>query len=91
MAGLAPPPAQKSLHGSLFSPLARGQYAALAWVQTRIFVNSLRTKRGGFELGARIVAFLVFGAVATGPSVGLGFGASIGLAVSSESASAPSA
>jgi ABC-2 type transport system permease protein len=75
MAGVAPPSPQKPVHGSLFSPLARGQYAALVRLQIRIFVNSLRTKRGGFELGARIVAFLVFGAVATGPSVGLGFGA----------------
>jgi ABC-2 type transport system permease protein len=54
---------------------ARQQYAALAWVQTRMFFNSLRTRRGTFELGARVVTVVVFAAVALGPSIGLGFGA----------------
>jgi len=54
---------------------AREQYAALAWIQTRIFVHSLRTRRGGFELGARVATFLVFTGVAIGPSIGLGIGA----------------
>ena len=57
------------------SPLARQQYAALAWVQTRIFLNSLRTRRGSFELGARIASFLIFAVMALGPAAGLGFGA----------------
>lgn len=57
------------------SPLARQQYAALAWVQRRIFWNSFRTIRGRVELGARVLTFLVFGAFALGPSFGLGFGA----------------
>jgi ABC-2 type transport system permease protein len=57
------------------SPLARQQYAALAWVQRRIFWNSLRTLRGGVELGARVLTFVIFGAVSLGPSFGLGFGA----------------
>jgi ABC-2 type transport system permease protein len=54
---------------------ARQQYAALAWVQTRMFFNTLRTRRGSFELGARVASFLVFTGVALGPSIGLGFGA----------------
>lgn len=54
---------------------AREQYAALAWVQSRIFFNSLRTRRGSFELGARAVSFLVFSVIAVGPSIGLGMGA----------------
>jgi ABC-2 type transport system permease protein len=75
MAGVAPPSPQKSIHGGLFSPLARGQYAALVRVQTRMFVNSLRTKRGSFELGAHILVFLIFSLIACGPAFGLGFGA----------------
>jgi len=37
------------------SPLARQQYAALVWLQFRIFVNGFRTLRGSFEFGARII------------------------------------
>jgi ABC-2 type transport system permease protein len=75
VAGVEPSPPQTTAHASLFSPLARGQYAALARVQTRMFVNSLRTRRGGVELGARILTFIIFSAVAVGPSIGLGIGA----------------
>jgi len=57
------------------SALARRQYAALAWMQARMFVNSLRTRRGSFELGARIVTFLLFALLAIGPAVGMGIGA----------------
>ncbi|HEX3987647.1 MAG TPA: hypothetical protein VHX13_13685 [Acidobacteriaceae bacterium] len=57
------------------SRLARQQYAALAWVQMQIFLNSLRTRRGGFELGAKVATFLIFTVVAVGPAAGLGFGA----------------
>ena len=60
------------------SPLARGQYATLAWIQTRMFFNGLRTRRGSVELGARILSFFVFSAIAIGPSIGLGIGAYIG-------------
>ena len=59
----------------LFSRQARSQYAALAWLQYRTFVNSLRTRRGGIELGARILSFLTFSLLALGPAVGMGFGA----------------
>lgn len=55
--------------------LARRQYAALAWAQTRIFVNSLRTRRGKSELGARIFSSLVFALIAFLPAAGMGFGA----------------
>ncbi len=57
------------------SSLARRQYAALAWMQGRMFVNSLRTRRGSFELGARIVTFLLFALLAIGPAIGMGMGA----------------
>lgn len=59
----------------VLSRLARQQYAALAWVQTRIFLNSLRTRRGGVELGAKIATVLLFTVLAVGPAAGLGFGA----------------
>jgi ABC-2 type transport system permease protein len=58
-----------------FSPLARAQYSALVWVQLRMFLNSLRTRRGGVELGARVVVGIIFTCIALGPSFGLGFGA----------------
>lgn len=57
------------------SQLARQQYAAVGWVQMRIFLNSLRTRRGGVELGAKIATFVIFTVVAVGPAAGLGFGA----------------
>jgi ABC-2 type transport system permease protein len=57
------------------SALARQQYAALIWVQTRIFLNSFRTARGGFELGARVLTGLLFFIIAFGPAFGMGFGA----------------
>jgi ABC-2 type transport system permease protein len=58
-----------------FSPLARRQYAAMVWVQSRIFLNSFRTMRGGFELGARVLSIGFFILVSIGPSIGMGFGA----------------
>jgi ABC-2 type transport system permease protein len=66
---------QTEMRPGFLSPLARRQYAALAWVQTRIFVNSLRTRRGGVELGAKVAAFVIFAVVAVGPAAGLGFSA----------------
>jgi ABC-2 type transport system permease protein len=61
-----------------WSPLARRQYAALVWVQTRLFVNSLRSMRGSFELGARVLSGLIFSVIALGPAIGMGYGAYIG-------------
>ena len=76
MAGVEPP--SPAARWGFLSPLARSQYAALAWIQTRIFLNGLRTRRGNVELGARILTFFVFGAIAIGPSIGLGIGAYFG-------------
>jgi len=73
MADLAGAPTPRSAPAFL-TPLARRQYAALVWMQSRLFFNSLRTRRGSFEVGARIVTFLVFGAIAVGPAFGMGFG-----------------
>ncbi len=75
MAGVESAPPRPPVRWGFLSPLARGQYLALAWVQTRMFINSLRTRRGSVEFGAHILTFLVFGAIAIGPAFGLGFGA----------------
>jgi ABC-2 type transport system permease protein len=58
--------------GGLLSTLARAQYAALARLRWRVFVNGLRSKLGAFELGARAVAYMLYGVM------GLGLGASVG-------------
>lgn len=47
----------------------------MIWVQSRIFLNSFRRMRGGFELGARILTIVMFFFVSTGPAVGMGIGA----------------
>ena len=47
--------------GLIFSPQARGQFAAIAFVRWRLFVNSLRTIRGRLELVSRGFMFLGFG------------------------------
>lgn len=72
MADIASSVPGQPVHKGVFSRLARGQYVALAWVQTRIFVHSLHTRRGSFELGARILTYFLFGLFAIGPAVGLG-------------------
>ncbi len=76
MAGVdATPTPPQSSHSGFLSPLARKQYAAIAWVQTRIFLNSLRTRRGSLEFGAQLLVFLFFCLIAGAPAFGLGFGA----------------
>jgi ABC-2 type transport system permease protein len=58
--------------GGLLSPLARAQYGALANLRWRIFVNGLRSKLGVLELGARTVAFVMYGLMGLGLGVGAG-------------------
>jgi ABC-2 type transport system permease protein len=57
----------------LLSAPARGQYAAMARLRWRIFVNGLRSKAGAIELGARTVMNLIYA------SFGLGMGAGAGV------------
>jgi ABC-2 type transport system permease protein len=57
------------------SRLARQQYAALAWARLRIFTHSMRSPRGGVDLSAGIMSYVVGLVIALGPSVGLGYGA----------------
>lgn len=68
-------PASPRAGWEFLSPLARGQYAALVWVQSRMFVNSFRTRRGAMEFGAYVLVYLIFFFIAAGPAFGLGFGA----------------
>jgi ABC-2 type transport system permease protein len=58
--------------GGLLSPLARAQYAALGGLRWRIFVNGLRSKLGALEMGARAVAYVMYGMMGLGLGVGAG-------------------
>ena len=58
--------------GGLLSPLARAQYTALARLRWRVFVNGLRSKLGAFELGARVVAYVMYGILGLGLGAGAG-------------------
>jgi ABC-2 type transport system permease protein len=53
----------------------REQYRAVAQMRWRMFVNSLRTRRGSFELGARVAMQGFFALIGFGIAVGLGFAA----------------
>jgi ABC-2 type transport system permease protein len=75
MAGLEVSSASSRTRWGFLSPLARAQYTALAWVQSRMFVNSFRTRRGAMEFGAHVLVFVIFCLIAGGPAFGLGFGA----------------
>jgi ABC-2 type transport system permease protein len=59
--------------GGLLGPLSRAQYAALAQLRWRVFVNGLRSTLGAFELGARTVSYTMYGLMGLG--LGLGAGA----------------
>lgn len=65
--------------GGLFGPLARAQYSALLQLRWRIFINSLRSKLGAFEFGARTISYLVYGLMGVGLAFGAG-GIAYGLA-----------
>lgn len=61
--------------GVIFSARARGQFAAIAFVRWRLFVNSLRTIRGRLEMVSRGFIFLGFAALGLGGSFAMGAGA----------------
>jgi ABC-2 type transport system permease protein len=56
----------------MFGAQARVQYAALASLRWRMFVNGLRSNQGAFELGARTIGFVLFGVLGLGLGVGMG-------------------
>jgi ABC-2 type transport system permease protein len=58
--------------GGVLSPLARSQYVALARLRQRIFVNGLRSSLGALELGARSIAFVLYGFIGLAIAVGAG-------------------
>jgi len=60
------------LHSTLHQ---RGQLAAIATLRWRLFVNSLRTRRGKMELVSRIIVACVFALGALGGAIGMGTGA----------------
>jgi ABC-2 type transport system permease protein len=53
----------------------RAQYGAVVRMRWRMLVNSLRTRRGNFEIGARIVMQLFYALMGLSVGLGLGFGA----------------
>jgi len=59
----------------MLSPLSRAQYAALARMRLQMLVNSLRSKRGSFDLAARIIRTTFFLGVGLLIGTGLGVGA----------------
>lgn len=62
-----------SPRGFMFSALARAQYAALVRMRLAMLANSLRSRRGSFDLAARIIRigfFLLIG-LAIGTGLGL--------------------
>jgi ABC-2 type transport system permease protein len=63
------------LHGESVSIQRRGQLIAVAHLRWRMFVNSLRSKRGKMELVSRIVVTLAFTGGGLGGAIGMGFGA----------------
>src|SRR5438270_10847888 len=58
--------------GGPFSPLARGQYRALAAMRWSIFRNTLRTTRGAMEVGARGITYLIYACMSFGLATGFG-------------------
>jgi len=54
------------------APNSRQQLAAVAGLRWRLFVNSLRTRRGRMELASRIFVSLSFLAGGIGGAIGLG-------------------
>ena len=59
----------------IFSAAARQQYAAVAAMRWQMLRHSLGTRRGNFELGARIFTTAFFSLIALAAGIGLGFGA----------------
>jgi len=79
MAGMNGAEKMAAASGGLLNPLARTQYAALANLRWRIFVNGLRSKLGAFEMGARTISYAMYALMGLGLSAGAS-AASYGLA-----------
>ena len=75
MAGLTTNPGNTAADASPDDVSLRAQYAAVAQMRWRMLLHSLRTKRGSFEMGARILSQTFFGLIGLAIGTGLGFGA----------------
>jgi hypothetical protein len=87
MADLAPTSASQIVTGGLLGPLARTQYGALVRLRWRMFSNSMRTSKGGLELGARTFSYLVYATL--GLTMGAGAPVTSGDSCPSSSGSLP--
>lgn len=72
--GPSVPPDFIPAHGGIFGAQAQAQYAAMGRLRWDMFRNSLRSRKGALELGARTVALTIYGimGVALGTGVGIG-------------------
>jgi ABC-2 type transport system permease protein len=77
MAGVTSVSLPVTKSASLFSPLARSQYRALASMRFQMLANGVRSVQGAFELGARSVTFLIYTLMGFGLGAGLGIGSYI--------------
>jgi ABC-2 type transport system permease protein len=55
--------------------LARAQYGALARLRWHMFTNGLRSSKGTFELGARILVYFLYAVLGLGLGLGMSAGA----------------
>jgi ABC-2 type transport system permease protein len=62
------------LHGGIFGAQARAQYAAMGRLRLNMFRNSLRSRKGALELGARTVSFVIYGILGVMLGTGVGVG-----------------
>ena len=55
-----------------FGAAARAQYAALARLRWHMFTNGLRSTKGAFEVGARVLVFIIYAGMGLGMGTGAG-------------------
>jgi ABC-2 type transport system permease protein len=65
----------KATGGGPLGALARAQYAALAGLRWRLWINGLRSNQGAIELGARTISFVFYALVGLVLGAGMGAGA----------------
>lgn len=58
--------------GGLFGRLAHIQYAALAWMRWRLFLNAIRSSAGAIEFSARALSIVIYSFI--GAAIGIGAG-----------------
>jgi len=61
-------------HGGIFGAQAQAQYAAMARLRFNMFRNSLRSRKGAFELGARTVGLVLYASIGVLIGTGVGIG-----------------